>query len=225
MKRSFVAGLSVLAALVAMPAAAADLPRATPYKAPAYVTSHNWTGFYLGVHAGYAWGTTDTIDLNGGFVGGQFGYNWQAAGSPWVFGGEFDSAWADLGRSGTIFMPAGVLSLSSDANYQGSLRGRIGYAFDRTMIYVTGGLGWIHNELRVTAALPPFVFGASDSKLHVGGVVGAGLEHAFAPNWSGKIEYLYAMYNEKTYFGNLGGGIRADADTHTLKVGLNYHFR
>lgn len=225
MMRSFLAGLGLTAAVAAAPASAADLPRQTPYRAPAYVTSFNWTGVYLGAHAGYGWGASDSIDLRGGFIGGQIGYNWQGVGSPWVFGIEVDSAWADLGRSSTFFTGFGGVSVSSNANYMGSARGRIGYAFDRTMPYITGGLGWIHNELTVNAAVGPFVFGASDSKFHLGGVVGAGVEHAFAPNWSGKIEYLYAMYDTQTYFGAFGGGVRGDADVHTLKVGLNYHIR
>ena len=160
MKRSFFAGLALLALVSAAPASAADLPRAMPYKAPAYVTSYNWTGFYVGTHAGYGWASSDGFDARGGFIGGQVGYNWQPMGSPWVFGVEVDSAWADIGRSSTFFVPAGLLSVSSNANYQGSLRGRVGYAFDRTMIYATGGLGWINNEVKVNAAVGPFVVGA-----------------------------------------------------------------
>ena len=221
MKRLFVVGLL---ALIAAPAVAADLPRQMPYRAPAYVTSYNWTGFYLGAHGGYGWGSSDGVDLRGGFAGGQIGYNWQRMGTPWVLGIEVDSAWADFGRSDTILTPFGVLSFASNANYVGSARGRVGYAFDRTMLYITGGLGWIHNELSANATLGPFTIGVSDSKFHVGGVVGAGIEHAFNPNWSGKVEYLYAAYNSQNYFGSLGG-ISADADTHTIKVGLNYHVR
>jgi outer membrane immunogenic protein len=225
MMRSSLAGLGLVALVAAAPASAADLPRGTPYRAPAYVTAYNWTGFYLGAHAGYGWGSSDGIDLRGGFIGGQVGYNWQGAGSPWVFGIEVDSAWADFGRTDTFFTPAGIVSISSDANYIGSARGRIGYAFDRTMVYATGGLGWINNEVAVNATVGPFTVGASDSKMHIGGVIGAGVEHAFAPNWSGKVEYLYSMYDTQTYFAGIGGGFRADADTHTIKVGLNYHFR
>jgi outer membrane immunogenic protein len=225
MKRSFFAGLGLLA-LIAAPAAAADLPRQMPYRAPAYVTSYNWTGFYLGAHAGYGWGSSsDGLELSGGFIGGQVGYNWQAMGSPWVLGVEVDSAWADFGRTSTFSTPVGLVSVSSNANYQGSARGRVGYAFDRTMIYVTGGLGWINNEVSINATVAPFTIGISDSQMHIGGVVGAGVEHAIAPNWSVKAEYLYAAYNKQTYFGTLGGGFSADADTHTLKVGLNYHIR
>ena len=226
MKRFLFAGLGLFALVSALPASAADLPRQMPYKAPAYVTGFNWTGIYVGAHGGYGWGTSDDgFDLRGGFVGGQIGYNWQAMGSPWVFGVEFDSAWADLGRTDTLVVPAGLLSLTSDANYIGSFRGRVGYAFDRTMLYVTGGLGWINNEVTVNATLGGFTAAATDSKMHVGGVVGAGIEHAFAPNWSGKVEYLYASYNSQTYFSTVAGGFAADADTHTIKVGLNYHIR
>ena len=225
MQRSLLAGLGLLAVAFAAPASAADLPRSMPYKAPAYVTAYNWTGFYLGVHAGYGWGASEGFDLGGGFVGGQVGYNWQPMGSPWVFGVELDSAWADFGRSSTFIVPAGLLSVQSDANYMGSLRGRVGYAFDRTLVYATGGLGWINNEVTINATLAPFVIGTSDSKTHFSGVIGAGVEHALAPNWSVKAEYIYAMYGSKTYFGNFGGGLSGDADIHTAKVGLNYHFR
>ena len=223
MQRSLLAGLALL--VVAAPAAAADLPRLMPYRAPAYVTAYNWTGFYLGAHAGYGWGGSDGFDLRGGFVGGQVGYNWQGKGSPWVFGVEVDSAWADFGRNGRFFVPAGLLSVSSNANYQGSARGRVGYAFDRTMVYATGGLGWIHNEATVNATVGPFIVGRSDSQMHIGGVVGAGVEHAIAPNWSVKAEYIYAMYGRENYFGAIAGGFSGDTQTHTAKVGLNYHIR
>lgn len=224
MKRFVLAGLA-LTTLVAAQASAADLPRSMPYRTPAYVTSYNWTGFYVGANTGYVWGSTDGFDLRGGFIGGQVGYNWQAAGSPWVIGAELDSAWADLGRTDTFILPAGVLSVSSSANYVGSARLRAGYAFDRTMVYLTGGLGWIHNEIAVNATVGGFTLGATDSQFHIGGVVGAGVEHAFAPNWSGKIEYIYSMYSSETYFSGVAGGVSASADTHTLRVGLNYQFR
>ena len=226
MQRSFLAGLGLLAVIVAAPASAADLPRQTPYRAPAYVTSYNWTGFYLGAHAGYGWGSSDDgFELSGGFIGGQVGYNWQAMGSPWVLGVELDSAWADFGRSEHVSCRPVFCPSRRTPTTMGSLRARVGYAFDRTMIYATGGLGWINNEVSINAALGPFVFGATESQTHFGGVIGAGVEHAFAPNWSVKGEYLYSMYGSETYFGALGGGFSSDADTHTIKVGVNYHIR
>src|ERR1051325_4499268 len=103
MKRSFVAGLGLLA-LAALPASAADLPRGSmPYKAPAYVAQYNWTGFYLGINGGAGWGSSDwnmftgiSNSPSGGMIGGTAGYNWQGAGSPWVFGLEGDIDWTKL---------------------------------------------------------------------------------------------------------------------------------
>jgi outer membrane immunogenic protein len=225
MKRSLFAGLGLLALIST--ASAADLPpQSMPYKSPAYVTGFNWTGIYLGAHAGYGWGSSSSgFDLRGGFVGGQVGYNWQGMGSPWVLGVEVDSAWADMGRTDNFATTAGTLSVSSRANYVGSARARVGYAFDRTMVYLTGGLGWINNEVSVNATVGGFTTGISDSQFHVGGVIGAGIEHAFAPNWSGKAEYLYSAYGSETYFSTIGGGFSAKADSHTIKAGLNYHIR
>ncbi|MET0706226.1 MAG: outer membrane beta-barrel protein [Tardiphaga sp.] len=228
MKRSFFAGLGLLAVVAAVPAAGADLPRQMPSAIPpAYVAPsfYNWTGFYIGAQGGYAWSNNGNLHLDGGFVGGQIGFNWQPVGSPWVFGLEVDSVWADIGKSGTIGTAVGVLNVSTDANYMGSFRGRIGYAFGRTMIYATGGLGWINNEVIVNSTLGGFVLGARDSKFLTGGLIGAGLEYAFAPSWTVKGEYIYGFYSSVNYFGTVAGGLRVDPDVQTVKLGVNYLFR
>src|SRR5258708_15341355 len=102
MKRFVVAGLGFLA-LAAMPASAADLPRGSmPYKAPAYVTQYNWTGFYLGINGGGGFGDSSwngfavSNSPTGGMIGGTAGYNWQGAGSPWVVGLESDIHWTNI---------------------------------------------------------------------------------------------------------------------------------
>jgi outer membrane immunogenic protein len=228
MMRSVLAGIGLLALTAAVPASAADLPPRgpMPYKAPGYVMGFNWTGFYIGLHAGYGWGNSGGgADLEGGFVGGQVGYNWQAAGSPWIFGAELDSAWADFGRTDTFAAGALLVTAKTEADYMGSFRGRIGYAvWDRTMVYATGGLAWMNNEVSVTATTGAFTVGISESKTHIGGTIGAGVEHAFAPNLSGRVEYRYTSYGSETYFASLGG-LSLDADSHTVNVGLNYRFR
>ena len=71
----------------------------------------------------------------------------------------------------------------------------------------------------------PFIIGTTQSQTHIGGTIGAGIEHAFAPNWTGKVEYLYTMYDNKTYFGGVANGISPNLNTHTIKVGINYLFR
>jgi outer membrane immunogenic protein len=226
MKRSLFAGLNLLAIVVVAPAAAADLPTGMPQISPAYIAPsfYNWTGFYIGAHGGYAWGTGN-LDLDGGFVGGQIGFNWQPVGTPWMFGLELDSAWADIGKSVTVATAVGALNVSTNANYMGSFRGRIGYAFERTMIYATGGLGWIRNEITVSSTLRGFFVGASDSKYLTGGLIGAGIEHAFAPSWTIKGEYIYGFYNSAKYFEPVAGGFSTDPDVQTVKLGVNYLFR
>src|SRR3954466_13943501 len=91
---------TALLAVAATTAVAADLPRAMPAKAPAYVpVGYNWTGFYVGINGGYGWGRSRwssfgaSADPAGGMIGGTVGYNWQAMGSPWVFGLEGDADW------------------------------------------------------------------------------------------------------------------------------------
>ena len=113
MKRFVVAGLGFLA-LAAMPASAADLPRGSTYKAPAYVAQYNWTGFYLGINGGGAFGDSNwngfavSNSPSGGMIGGTAGYNWQGAGSPWVFGLEGDIDWTNIkGTFTSVTCPTG----------------------------------------------------------------------------------------------------------------------
>jgi outer membrane immunogenic protein len=205
MKRT--AALLLTTFFIAAPAVAADYPAV---KTTTPVRAFNWSGLYVGVHAGYAWD-----DADGWFAGGQIGLNYQAAGSPWVWGIELDGAFADIGESATL---AGVTA-SSEANHFGTLRARVGSAMDRTLFYVTGGLAWVHNELSVTA----LGVTVSDSNTHTGWTIGAGVEQDFGGGWSWKFEYLYADVGSKTYFANLAP-VSASADVHTVKLGVNYRF-
>jgi outer membrane immunogenic protein len=221
MKNILAAGVSALALLSVAPALAADLPARMATKAPAYVQVYNWTGFYVGVHAGYGWGDLDggagigSTSQDGFFGGAQVGYNWQAPGSNWVFGLELDSAWANIEESTNV---AGI-TFASDTNYIGSFRGRVGYAWDRTLLYVTGGLGWANNEISASAVIPPATVVVSESNTHFGYVLGAGVEYAFAGPWSVKGEYLYYGLGNESY-----SGLDADLSIHTVKLGLNYRF-
>ena len=101
---------------------------------------YNWTGFYAGINAGYGWGTSDW-DLSsrskraqGFLVGGTLGYNYQTG--SFVWGIEGDIAWSDVKGSST----AASASTCETANrWLGTTRGRLGYAFDRFLPYITGG--------------------------------------------------------------------------------------
>ena len=213
-------------------ASAADIARPVYKAQPApMLVGYNWSGFYVGIHGGYGWGDINSgtlggsSDIDGWFGGGQIGWNWQGAGSPWVFGVEVDSAFANIENDTTITSGGVVANAFSELDYFGTARLRLGYAFDRAMIYATGGLAWGHNEIGVSVAGPSFAAGATSSNTHVGYAVGGGVEWALAPNWSAKIEYLYLDLGSEQYFGGVGnGGFDADLQAHTVKVGLNYRF-
>ncbi|KRP92712.1 MULTISPECIES: outer membrane protein [Bradyrhizobium] len=221
MKKVLLASACVFA--LAAPASAADLA-ARPYtKAPAPVASvYNWTGFYLGIVGGGAWeASSGDPKMQGGFVGGTAGYNWQTGNV--VFGIEADGAWADVSASatGAVFVPGvGVVAAtaSSKTDAMGTVRGRIGWAVNNVLLYGTGGYAWIDNKLSFTA------LGAtiSESKFHSGWTVGAGVEAFFAPNWSVKGEYLYRSLGGETYFS--GAVPTGTLNFHTVQVGVNYHF-
>ena len=212
-------------------ASAADMTRPV-YKAvtPA-VAAYNWTGLYAGVNAGYYSISGDITQPgfpttsgngDGGFFGGQIGVNWQAPGSPWVFGLEADvgATFSDRGDPPA----ATVNTIRVDLGTIGTARGRVGYAVDRALWYVTGGLAWADHE--VTLSGPAIGGSISTSKVHTGWTIGGGLEWAFANAWSAKIEYLYMSLGNEHYFPNIVGapGFEIGFDIQTIKAGLNYNF-
>jgi len=207
-KRLLLSGIAFAAFAIAAPAFAADMPSRGPVYKAAPSPLFNWTGFYLGGHAGYGWSDSENLDPKGWFGGGQIGYNWQYAPN-WVFGLEGDISGSDIKAGG------GVTPLvASKTNYFGTGRARLGYTVDRVMVYGTGGVAWAHNKANDAAFL--------DDRTHIGWTAGAGIEYAFAPNWSTKLEWLYADYGSKTYA--LTTPTRVDLTDNSVKLGLNYRF-
>lgn len=232
-------------------ASAADLPapQAPPmyYKAPPPVL-FNWTGFYGGLNGGYSWGTANTtvsgltplrapvtIDVSpDGWLGGaQIGYNWQALGSPWVFGIETD--FDGFGQSGTgtcgapTCMPNAVVHADP---WFGTTRGRAGWTPDPFwLLYATGGVAYAETQFRLNQ-LGVVSYGYDTWRF--GWTVGAGVEYAFAHNWSVKAEYLYLDYgtsNEALAMsGPLGAAPSGPINISTrwtdnvFRVGINYLF-
>jgi outer membrane immunogenic protein len=217
MKR-FVAAAVGLLALAAMPASAADLPRST-YKSPAYVPAA-WTGFYLGINAGGGFGSSDwngflvSTSPSGGMVGGTVGYNWQGPGSPWVFGIEGDIDWTNIKDNSLC---AGSICQTKNS-WLGTVRGRAGYAFDRFLPYVTGGVAFGD----VKAGRTGFV-GASDT--NAGWTIGAGIEGVIAGPWTAKIEYLYADLGDVSCSAvACGVATNVDLQVNIVRGGVNYRF-
>ena len=198
-------------------ASAADLPARAAPPAPivAAVPVFTWTGFYVGVNAGYGWnddaddvvfGDTTIFgdsDNDGGFVGGaQIGYNYQIG--SFVVGLEGDIQYADFG-SVTYTFPAPIGAVEADPeDWFGTVRARAGVAFDRALIYATGG----------------FAFADDRS----GWTLGGGLEYAFTNNLSAKIEGLYVSLDDNEFE---AGGITystGDSDFGVVRAGLNFRF-
>lgn len=216
--RHFVIALLAATTLGVGAAAAADLPTRAPMYSPVPVFS--WTGFYVGVNAGYGWASTSvsgfsgSSDLNGFVGGGQIGYNWQGA-SPLVLGIEADFQGTSQSRSDT------ALGITVDQNlpWFGTVRGRVGYAFDRVMIYGTGGFAFMDYNMTVSG----FGLSGSDSVTKAGWTAGAGAEWMFAPKWSTKLEYLYIDTGD-TSVTLFGVPFTGRAKDNIVRVGLNYHF-
>jgi outer membrane immunogenic protein len=236
MRRYTLAALTAagLALGLVQTASAADIARPV-YKAPVIVPAYNWSGFYIGGNVGYGWGDVNSTafgfgasdSIDGWFAGGQIGYNWQGIGSPWVFGIEVDSQWANIEKNVSAVAPGVVANAFSTLDYFGTARARVGYAWDRVMFYGTGGLAWGRNEIGFGVASGPFAAGISQSNTHIGWTVGAGVEWALVDNWTAKVEYLYVKLGNENYFGGVTGtglGFDSDLDVHTVKVGLNYRF-
>jgi outer membrane immunogenic protein len=179
---------------VAQSASAADMPIKAP---PAAVVVSTWTGFYIGANGGYAWAKKDWFDISdaaslgshtavGGVVGGQVGYDFQTG--PWVFGirGMYD--WADL--NGSNIVPTGTNIVSTNVRSFATAVGRIGYLFaPNTLAYGLGGAAWAWDRYRISTGAGVEFANASETK--TGYVVGMGLEHKFAANWSVFVEYDY----------------------------------
>lgn len=193
--RRLVLALAALG-IVSIPGAfAADMPTKAPM-APAYVP-FNWTGFYVGAQVGGGWGTHDRSVLPPGFqnsynssgvLGGLYGgYNWQFQSV--VVGLETDINWT--GIQGDDGGAGGSLD-QTKVKWLGSVRGRLGYAWDRILVFATGGWAYAGLEHFNNSGA-----GETLTKNQSGWTVGGGLEYALNPKWLVRAEYRY--YDLGTY--------------------------
>jgi high affinity Mn2+ porin len=219
-------GLGMLA--IANSANAADLP----LKAPALQTVYNWTGFYIGGHVGYGGGSlgpgTNPVPGEGvflppsvtGFIGGyQAGYNRQFSDHV-VLGIEADATFespVDAPRQA----PA---AFNATNDYYSTVRGRVGYAFDRWLPYLTGGFAWGHSHLNLNDSAGSIF--ATPGQIQIGWTAGAGVEFAVSGNWSARLEYDYIDLGRRTY--DLTGyglpNVSVEPNVNLVKLGLNYRF-
>ncbi len=220
MKKYLLSGVAALGLLAAGAASAADLPsRKGPVVAPVYVPAFTWTGFYVGANAGYGWGNVNANgfanvgDLDGFVGGGQVGYNYQIG--QFVIGAEADFQGADLSSGDNL----GLLNVKTE--WYGTVRARAGVAFDRFLVYATGGWAYGNVKTSFPGLFGPFAL--NSDRTHTGGfAVGGGVEYAFTNNLIGGVEYMYVDLGEKN-IATLPGN-KVGTDFSVVRARLSYKF-
>ena len=266
MKRTLLCALLASGATIATGSAmAASLPSRVeappPYIAP--VPIFTWTGFYIGVNAGAAFDPTNNVTFTPGgppgspnlnpavgnnntnFTGGvEAGYNWQV--NSFVFGleGDVDYLGGNNSLNGTFasppfyaLYPTYTLAGATRSHVFGTIRGRLGFAVDRALFYVTGGAAFSSQKAPTSIAFAmsngvvcgPCTFTGTPNNQSVGAVVGGGIEYAFTNNWSAKVEYLHTFFgNKSVVYTNSANQTftmtNNNMDTNIVRAGLNYHF-
>ncbi len=238
---------------------AADMP----VKAVAPIPVYSWTGCYVGVQVGYKWGyskqtsdgifggvffpllvgvnLTDNYHVNGAVGGGEAGcqYQW----GNWVWGIEVDGSWsAASGQANTSAAAIAqginpVRRFSTDERWLATARGRLGYAWDKWLWYVTAGVAYsgfdVNNDAAAANIANAAVFNRQPTRVDRSGwIVGFGSEYHVSHGWSVKSEWLYADFGTFHYTdvpSPTGGCLQcfsADVKMQEFiwRIGMNYKF-
>jgi outer membrane immunogenic protein len=254
MRKAFVsiasgAGLSVLGATLAL---AADLPLQAPPPPVAAPAPSSWTGFYVGANLGYSVGSEKAHDIfaasggagsfgesesfavgpRGPVGGGQLGYNWQV--SPhWILGLEADLDAA--GQRDSVCPFECSLIVSQKLTWLSTVRGRVGYAQDGWLWYITGGgaFGRVNENVAFFSDFGPAVGNFSETRS--GATAGVGVEAALGGHWTAKFEYLYVDLGTTSHTVTaLAPGnpilsvesltVQTPIVDHLFRIGVNYQF-
>jgi outer membrane immunogenic protein len=230
-------------------AMAADLPSRTmaPMAPISAVPVFTWTGFYIGAQVGYAWGDdennfpSNALVFNGvtyepfdsGFggdndsflAGVHAGYNYQFGSIVVGIEGDVEGLFGDDEDEfdSIVYSAPGVPATfafsGNTLDWQGSIRGRVGFAFDRAMIYATGGFAFGG----VSGGFSSTLVDNGDDTI-TGWTLGAGVEYAFTNNLTTRLEYRYTSFegDDSVFDGVTFGG--DELDFHAIRVGLSYKF-
>jgi outer membrane immunogenic protein len=241
--KKFLLGSVGLAAMIAGPAVAADMP----LKAPPPIAIFSWTGCYVGAHVGGKASDADVsygnptfagaagatapgkIHMSGALGGGQIGCNYQVG--AWVFGIEGDGSVVQSdGQTNETFFARATLRDQTTEHWLATARARLGYAQDKWLVYVTGGGAW--TELQTTVSPVSGILAAIQKNTLSGWTVGFGAEYALGYGWSIKGEYLYMDFSSSNYFspttpfngGFLGSDYNVRLRQSVARFGMNYKF-
>jgi outer membrane immunogenic protein len=232
MSRMLIAGALTLYA--AGQVLAADLPPAPPPppRAPAaYIPVmspvYNWGGIYVGINGGWGFGTsnwtatggtTGDFDISGGLVGGTLGANFQSG--PFVFGVEGDIDLTDINGSPAIASCPNAVACQTSNDWLGTIRGRVGYAFNRILVYGTAGGAFGDVKATVTGV-------GSNDNTEFGWTAGGGIEGAISENWTARVEYLFVDLGNgscSTACGSSTSPAAVKFETSLIRAGLNFKF-
>lgn len=175
----------------------------------------DWRGFYYGSHIGGFWGDADVTDsfdgsfgssLDGGIAGGQVGYNWQSANLVFGIEGDYSVVTADESLDA-----GGLERIGMD--WRATLRARLGYAFNRHLLYGTAGLAAGRIEFDADTDI--------SEETAIGWTIGGGFETKLTPKLSARVEYLYSDFGDESSRVSTSD-VNADVTAHTLTVGFNY---
>jgi outer membrane immunogenic protein len=246
MKASVLGGAA--ASLLTISAFAADLG-VRPAPLQPVIPPFSWTSCYAGVHAGGGWGkkdVTDTVgifsdpaiagyssasvDVTGYMLGGQIGCNYQFA-PTWVVGIEGAASGGNISKTENFFVPSNsdTASFRSTTDFLASITGRIGYAFDRWMVYGKGGVALVGDRYHADDVQGVYFFDASENR--IGWTAGAGVEWAFTPEWSVKLEYDYYGFGTRsllfidTVTPNPNAPLNIHQTIQLVTLGVNFHAR
>lgn len=221
------------------PGLAADVEN-PPVKAPApmpMVVPFSWSGFYIGGQIGGGWNRLSGMDPtmpadgwtaisgSGVLAGGQLGFNYQIGSV--VLGAEGSYAWSGMKVSdGGPFAGGAGLTVTDKNDYVATAAGRVGYAFDRVLVFGKGGAAWTRDKVDANDGIGGT---GSGSFNRTGWTAGAGVEYAFLQNWSLKLEYDYLRFGPITELPTTTGGLGVTPavvklDIQTVLLGLNFRF-
>jgi len=213
---TFALGATLMLLAPSAYAADAVLPEAAAPVAPAAPAAYTWSGPYAGGFVGYNFANFDQsggASFDGeGVVGGVYaGYSLQT--ERFVYGIEADVGASDQDAGG--FNVATGVPISAESTAFGSLRARVGVAYDPILLFATGGVAVSNQELTLR--------GANDDQTHVGYTVGAGVEAKVADGVTSRVEYRYSNFDSKTYdLGNVS--VSSGFDEHSIRAGLALKF-
>jgi outer membrane immunogenic protein len=238
---------SALAALLAtsLAAGAADLHvKAKPMPPAPVPPPFSWTGFYIGANAGGAFFRNELDDTlfgmgfnqnhQGVFIGGgQVGFNYQINQFVWGFEGDFDGIASD-NTTNAFFIPVmgQTFQVNASDRFVATIAGRIGYAWDRVLLYAKGGYGWVgFNGFTVTNLNTGASFIGSGNNTASGWLVGGGLEWAFWENWSLRFEYNFLQLTRLDFsmpvgfpFNTFDTFRNTNHNVQLATVGINWRF-